>query len=136
MSTLCMSSEYLRPAMRNSEISGFLKFGRGPGEWLWLLLLIATALGVLGLLCPAVFAQGQLPGTDASDKLEAAGTLLRILDTAMFKWGARIFAGICVMSGAWSLKEQRFGIAIICIVGAFEGFHNSPGAVRGLMMRS
>jgi hypothetical protein len=59
-----------------------------------------------------------LPGEDASDKLEAAGTLLKVLDTAIFKWGARILAGVCIMSSAWALKEQRFGIAVICVVGA------------------
>lgn len=60
----------------------------------------------------------RLPGEDASEKLEAAGILLKTLDTGIFKWGARIFAGLCIMSSAWALKEQRFGIAIICIIGA------------------
>ena len=59
-----------------------------------------------------------LPGEDAADKLEAAGTLLRIIDTGLFKWGAKVFAGILVMSGGWALKEQRFGIATICVAGA------------------
>jgi hypothetical protein len=76
-------------------------------------------------------AQGSLPGADASDKLEAAGTLLRLIDTALFKWGARIFAGICVMSAAWSLKEQRFGIAIVCIVGALI-FGTAPKWVKNI----
>ena len=59
-----------------------------------------------------------IPGADASDKLEAAGTLLRIVDSVLFSWGARIFAGLCVMSAGWNLKEQRFGIAVLCIVAA------------------
>ncbi len=81
---------------------------------------------------PDVFAAGaRLPGTDVSDKLEAAGTLLRIIDTGLFKWGARIFAGICIMSSAWALKEQRFGIAIICIVGAII-FGTAPTWVRNI----
>ena len=54
----------------------------------------------------------------ALDKLEAAGTLLRIIDSVLFSWGARIFAGLCVMSAGWNLKEQRMGIAILCIVAA------------------
>lgn len=89
-----------------------------PKFWIWVAAVVGFVAGVLWLAGPTCFAQGTLPGSDASDKLEAAGTLLRILDTALFKWGARIFAGVCVMSAAWSLKEQRFGIAIICIVGA------------------
>ena len=88
------------------------------------IILVFLLLGLLGLFiytfafCPIALSQARIPGVDASEKLEAAGTVLRLLDTALFKWGARIFAGICVMSSAWSLKEQRFGIAIICIVGA------------------
>ena len=59
-----------------------------------------------------------LPGEDLSKNLNAAGILLKTLDTGIFKWGARLFAGLCIMSSAWALKEQRFGIAIICVVGA------------------
>ena len=73
----------------------------------------------------------KLPGTDASNQLEAAGTLLRIIDTGLFKWGARIFAGICIMSAAWSLKEQRFGIAIICVIGAII-FGTAPTWVKNI----
>ena len=105
--------------------------GQGPQFWYWALLLGLVAFWILLQFPPGAFAQGSLPGTDASDKLEAAGTLLRILDTALFKWGARIFAGICVMSAAWSLKEQRFGIAIICIVGALI-FGTAPTWVRNI----
>jgi len=90
--------------------------------------LIAGIFWTLGAVC---FAQASLPGSDASDKLEAAGTLLRLLDTALFKWGARLFAGICIMSAAWSLKEQRFGIAIICIVGALI-FGTAPTWVKNI----
>lgn len=60
----------------------------------------------------------KVPGEDAADSLTAAGTLLKIIDVGLFKWGARLFAGICIMSAAWALKEQRFGIAVICVVGA------------------
>src|SRR3989338_6667264 len=82
-------------------------------------LVLLAALFALALAGPEpALAAGQLPGEDASSKLEAAGTLLQILDTGLFSWGARIFAGICIMSSAWALKEQRFGIAIICVIGA------------------
>ncbi len=97
--------------------------------WLWTLAIIGFALGLYW--ASSAFGAGSIPGSDASDKLEAAGTLLRILDTALFKWGARIFAGICIMSSAWSLKEQRFGIAIICIVGALI-FGTAPTWVRNI----
>ena len=60
----------------------------------------------------------KVPGEDATESMTAAGTLLKIIDVGLFKWGARLFAGICIMSAAWALKEQRFGIAVICVVGA------------------
>lgn len=69
----------------------------------------------------SAFAAGNsvsLPGEDMSSSLQAAGILLKTLDTGIFKWGARLFAGLCIMSSAWALKEQRFGIAIICVIGA------------------
>jgi hypothetical protein len=107
-----------------------LKKPRPPSSF-WLLVFVGLATAGVALWMPHAFADGTLPGTDASDKLEAAGTLLRLLDTALFKWGARIFAGICIMSSAWSLKEQRFGIAIICIVGALI-FGTAPTWVKNI----
>ncbi len=104
-------------------------------EKLWLLgigIVVAFAFGLIAYFCffgAEAFAQGRLPGDDATDKLEAAGTLLKIIDTGLFKWGARIFAGICIMSSAWALKEQRFGIAIICIIGAII-FGTAPTWVK------
>ena len=103
----------------------------GPYFWIWILVTLGLMAISLWFISPEVFAQAQLPGSDASDKLEAAGTLLRLLDTALFKWGARIFAGICIMSAAWSLKEQRFGVAIICIVGALI-FGTAPTWVKNI----
>lgn len=79
------------------------------------------ALIAVLLICFAhtnALAGTKIPGADASDKLEAAGTLLRIVDSVLFSWGARIFAGLCVMSAGWNLKEQRFGIAVLCVVAA------------------
>lgn len=83
------------------------------------LLAVTTIFFFILIYCPESFAAGtRLPGADASDKLEAAGTLLKLIDTGLFKWGARIFTGICVMAAGWAVKEQRFGTAVICIVGA------------------
>lgn len=59
----------------------------------WLLLMFLVVLVGILLSDSAFAASIKLPGTDSSDKLEAAGTLLRMVDTALFKWGARIFAG-------------------------------------------
>lgn len=83
----------------------------------WFFLLVMTVL-VLCLSHTNAFAGAKIPGADASDKLEAAGTLLRIVDSVLFSWGARIFAGLSVMSAGWHLKEQRFGIAVLCVVAA------------------
>jgi len=91
-----------------------------PNQKFWFYFVLGVLIALIAhYIGEIAFAQGShLPGTDASDKLEAAGTLLRLLDTAIFKWGARILAGLCIASAGWSLKEQRFGIAVICIVGA------------------
>lgn len=101
-----------------------------------LVIVIVTVLFLLVLFLmihvePTFAGVTKLPGEDASDKLEAAGTLLKILDTGLFKWGARIFAGICIMSSGWALKEQRFGIAIICVVGAII-FGTAPKWVKNI----
>lgn len=105
-----------------------------PLRFFLLLILAAVGFGMIYSLagCEHVWAsQARLPGEDASDRLEAAGTLLRIIDTGLFKWGARLFAGICIMSSAWALKEQRFGFAVICVVGALL-FGTAPKWVKNI----
>jgi hypothetical protein len=82
-----------------------------PYYWFWFLLFAILATS-------AAYAGPRIPGADAADKLEAAGTVLRIVDTALFKWGARLFSGISILSAGYNLKEQRFGVAIICIIAA------------------
>ncbi len=100
--------------------------------WLLITLLLVIGLFIFTLIFgPEAYSQTHIPGVDASDKLEAAGTVLRLIDTALFKWGARLLAGLCIMSSAWSLKEQRFGIAIICIIGAML-FGTAPHWVKNL----
>lgn len=107
---------YLQSVISQRRLSDvFGPFGRFPnGEFLFLLLIVL----ICTLLSGDLLANTRLPGQDASDKLEAAGTLLRILDTGLFKWGARVLAGLCILSSGWNLKEQRFGIAILCILAA------------------
>jgi hypothetical protein len=96
-------------------------YGDGGGKWwphLTLGCLVAVAL-FLAFGSGIALGQGvSLPGSDESGQLEAAGTLIRIIDTGLFKWMARIMAGLCILSSGWALKEQRFGVAVICIVGA------------------
>jgi hypothetical protein len=100
----------------------------------FMLVVLALAVTTIIFLLTghSAFAAGNsLPGEDASDKLQAAGTLLRLIDTGLFKWGARIFSGICIMSAGWALKEQRFGIAVICVIGAII-FGTAPIWVKNI----
>lgn len=92
-----------------------------PGQpspvWPWLILLFLIFIFCIG---PDAFAASipRLPGTDQSDKLQAAGTLLRIIDSVIFSWGARIFAGLLILNAGVCLKNQAFGLAFISIIGA------------------
>ena len=93
----------------------FIKFlPKGPNIKFWVLGLLIFLL----IYFAEVHANVKLPGSDSSDKLEAAGTLLRLIDTGLFKWGARIFAGMSILTAGWSLKEQRFAMAVISVIGA------------------
>jgi len=100
---------------------------------------LLTVVGVmLILVCglmffhqPAMASTAHLPGEDASSKMEAAGTLLRFIDTGLFKWGARLFAGICVLTAAWLLKEMRFGAAVVCVIAALI-FGTAPKWVKNI----
>jgi hypothetical protein len=97
-------------------------------EWFLFILMVSVFLWLFHV---QAFAGTRIPGADASDKLEAAGTLLRIVDSVLFSWGARIFAGLCVMSAGWNLTEQRFGIAVLCIVAAI-GLGTAPTWVKNI----
>jgi len=113
-------------AKQNIFLPGFLSGNPSPppgdeSKVRGLVLLIGFGLFAIGLFFGGTaFADASLPsgGGDAVGKLKAAGSLLSIVDTALFKWGARIFAGLCIMSAGWALKEQRFGVAIVCVIGA------------------
>lgn len=84
---------------------------------LWFVFILIAVLVVFGFQAQA-YGATKIPGADASDKLEAAGTLLRIIDSVLFSWGARIFAGLCILGAGWNLKEQRFGMAVLSVVAA------------------
>ncbi len=59
-----------------------------------------------------------LPGDDKHSELKAAGTLLHLVDSWVFTFGARLLAGLSILSAGWNLKEQRFAMAIICVFAA------------------
>ncbi len=84
--------------------------------WPWAVLLFFIAICFFS--SDVFAAMPRLPGTDQSDKLQAAGSLLRIIDVALFSWGARIFAGLLILNAGICLKNQAFGLAIISIIGA------------------
>ena len=79
---------------------------------LWVIFIISLLQSAIAL------AAGTIPGDDDVSKLTAAGTLLHIVDSFLFKFGARILAGISILGAGWNLKEQRFAMAIVCILGA------------------
>lgn len=92
--------------------------GPNPKIPIWPLLLIIAILLTWFYGADAFAAIPRLPGSDQSDKLQAAGTLLRIIDSALFSWGARIFAGLLILNAGVSLKNQAFGLAFISVIGA------------------
>ena len=69
-------------------------------------------------LSPHIALGIEIPGSDVMKDLTAAGTLLKLVDSFVFVFGARILAGLCVLAAGWNLKEQRFSMAIICIFAA------------------
>ena len=87
-------------------------------ELVLILALIAVLACIFTLCSPAHANIPRLPGADQMDKLTAAGSLLRLVDSFLFKFGARLMAGLCVLGAGWNLKEQRFGISILCIIAA------------------
>ena len=99
------------------------------GIFIALLLLV---LLVVAFHAHPVFADGTtLPGEDASSKMESAGTLLRFIDTGIFKWAARLLAGICLFGAGWSLKEGRYGPAFISVISAIL-FGTAPSWVKNI----
>ena len=119
-----------------SPLRGFggesLLYLRSRSGWIVPSVIVATGLVLfLGMLVDNAIAQVSLPGTDASDQLEAAGTLLRIVDTALFKWGARLLAGVSILSAAWALTQQRFAVAFLAAAGAIV-FGFAPTWVKNI----
>lgn len=107
-------TDSLAPALslKTPRMSRWLK--ENGQEILFYVLIFAVMLA----FCSESFGQVRIPGSDESAKLKAAGTLLMLMDTALFVWLARIFAGLCVLSAGWLIKEQKFGPAVVCVLGA------------------
>ena len=88
-----------------------------------------------GIALVAVFAHAgepiRLPGDDPTTQMTSAGALVHFIDTGLFRWAARILAGICIFSAGWHLKEMQFGPAIISIVAAIL-FGTAPTWVRNI----
>lgn len=85
------------------------------------LALISVIIGAFGLFLfvgGEAMAQVSLPGEDKSSQLTMAGTTLRLVDTVLFKWVARILAGVFVLvCGVW-LKDQRYSMAAMAFIAA------------------
>ena len=95
------------------------------------LIVMVFVLTMIINLTPAWAGSVRLPGEDISAQMEGAGTLLKFLDTAIFGWVARLLCGLCVGGAAWSLKEARFGSAVIAIVSALL-FGTAPTWVKNI----
>lgn len=125
-----MDLSFFKPLLHYERKLDHVQSDEGGG--IFFMLVVFIIFGLLFLVTYGAYAgNAHLPGDDVSGKMEAAGTLLKLLDTALFKWGARLFAGICIMSAAWALKEQRFGIAVICVLGAII-FGTAPKWVKNI----
>ncbi|CAM6053766.1 unnamed protein product [Sphagnum tenellum] len=72
----------------------------------------------------------KLPGSDPSENMEAAGTVIRFFNTALFVWIGRLLAGICVIGAAWNIKEMRILPAALCVVAAAI-IGTAPAWVKG-----
>ena len=117
----------------NQKLDRVLSFIERHASLLFTLQLIALIflLAMIMNLTPAWADTIRLPGEDISAQMEGAGTLLRFIDTAIFSWVARLLCGLCVGGAAWSLKEARFGSAVIAIVSALL-FGTAPTWVRNI----
>jgi hypothetical protein len=99
--------------------------------WFFYVTLILLGIFVFMYGWPALADGARLPGEDASAKMESAGTLLRFVDTGIFKWSARILAGLCIFGAGWNLKEMRFGPAFISMIAAIL-FGTAPTWVKNI----
>ena len=76
-----------------------------------------------------------IPGDDISGKMEAAGSLLRLLDTVMFSWGARLCCGFALLYAGWNLKKLQIARMACAIVAAIL-FGYGPNIVKDIFSAS
>lgn len=71
------------------------------------------------LLSNAAFALISIPGTNEADSLETIGTMAKTMDVVIFTWGAKIGSAIIFLLAGWAVKENRLGMALLCIISGF-----------------
>ena len=109
-----MQEQYFQP-IQNHTRPGSLEIWM---PWIFFITLILLLTFVILFSLPAHADGVSLPGEDISSKMESAGTLLRFIDTALFKWTARILSGVCMFGTAWCFKEQRIGTGVVVLIAA------------------
>ena len=109
-----MLDQFFQPIPMHPSPGSFEKWM----PWLYFITLILLLLFVIVFSLPAHAESVSLPGEDISSKMESAGTLLRFIDTALFKWTARILSGVCMFGTAWCFKEQRIGTGVVVLIAA------------------
>lgn len=74
---------------------------------------------VLSLFSITALARISIPGTNESDQLETLGTMVKTFDIIIFNWGAKIAAAVVFLLGGWAIKENRLGMALLCLCAGF-----------------
>lgn len=77
-----------------------------------------SVLCTFGLLSVAALAIS-IPGTNEAESLETIGTIAKTFDTIIFTWGAKIGAAVIFLLGGWAIKENRLGMALLCLCAGF-----------------
>lgn len=66
-----------------------------------------------------LLARVTIPGTSEADQLDTLGTMAKTLDVVIFTWGAKIAAAVVFLLGGWAIKENRLGVALLCLCAGF-----------------
>lgn len=67
----------------------------------------------------SALARISIPGSDESASLETLGTMAKTFDVVIFTWGAKIAAAVVFLLAGWAIKENRLGMALLCLVAGF-----------------
>lgn len=71
------------------------------------------------LIAIPVFARITIPGTNEADQLETLGTMAKTFDVVIFTWGAKLAAAVVFLLAGWAIKENRLGVALLCLCAGF-----------------